>query len=489
MGKKPAAAQLAADPNKGKPATRALQSDIAIDQLVGLLTQFQDPDTVLQEAGLTRKDLRRLESDDEISGALETRLSACHTTPWRLSPGEGAVTEFIHKQLEAHMETLVNAAWGATPYGYSVQEIIYARDGARICWDRIEERPIEWFRPLTNGELRYFPSTGAGGVDGVIVDTVYKFFLTRRRPKYRNPLGEALLSRLYWPWFFRTNGWKFWARFLERFGAPLLVGKTEGSTQDMATALASAVQSAATAIGKDDELEAISPGNAGDSFQRFSSAVDRRIQKVVLGQTLTTDTDGKGSYAAAKVHNDVREDRKQADLRMITRTIQRQIDALTALNFPNAEAPMFTMEEEIGIQAERASRDASLATAGIVKFTPDYLLRAYDFEDGDFTIPSEAPAVRPAAKASAQFASRPARFTKAQQALEDLADDTLESAGSPIPVKDIQAAVLAATGPEDLEERLAKLYDDADPAEFREVLERALFAADLMGYADAETEA
>lgn len=49
--------------------------------------------------------------------------------------------------------------------------------------------------------------------------------------------------------------------------------------------------------------------NAGQAFSVFQSAQDKRIQKVVLGQTLTTDVDGKGSYAAAKVHDSVRADR------------------------------------------------------------------------------------------------------------------------------------------------------------------------------------
>ena len=57
------------------------------------------------------------------------------------------------------------------------------------------------------------------------VDTELKFMLTRHRESHKQPFGEALLSRVYWPWYFRHNGWQFWGQFLERFGTPLLLGK------------------------------------------------------------------------------------------------------------------------------------------------------------------------------------------------------------------------------------------------------------------------
>lgn len=298
-----------------KPAAQKLYNDQAVNDLVSLLTQFSDPDQVLMEAGLSRADLRRLESDDEISAAMETRVNAVLSTPWRLEPGDGAVYDFVMPQLHEHLEGIINAAWKAVPYGYSVIEAIYRKDSDAIRWDRLEERPFEWFRPTIDGKLRYYPKAGStAGLQGQQVDTTFKFYLARRRPTYRNPMGEALLSRLYWPWFFRANGWKFWARFLERFGSPLLIGKTEGSTQDMATALAQAVQSAVAAVGSGDAVDVVAPSGSGDSFRLFSDAVDRRIQKVVLGQTLTTDVGSKGSFAAAKVHNEVRDDRRLADV-------------------------------------------------------------------------------------------------------------------------------------------------------------------------------
>jgi hypothetical protein len=85
-----------------------------------MLTQMPDPDEVLEEAGLGREDLRKLEGDDEISTALETRQDAVSATPWRIEPGEGPEFDFAYPQVKAFIEKIIQVAWAAIPYGYSV---------------------------------------------------------------------------------------------------------------------------------------------------------------------------------------------------------------------------------------------------------------------------------------------------------------------------------------------------------------------------------
>ena len=474
------------------PSARGrLTTDQATDIFAGLLMQMSDPDEVLRKAGLNRTNLRSLEGDDEISAALETRSSAILATDWRLEPSEGVEAKFIEDELKRHIEHIVNGAFAAVPYGYSVMEAVYeVREDNRIGLKTIDEKPFEWFRPWRRGELYYVGQLGAG--DGQQLDTDYKFFLTVRRGTYRNPRGEALLSRAYWAWFFRGNGWKFWARFLERHGGPLLLGKGNDPKR-LADALAAAVQSAAVAVGLNDEVQSVTPGTAGESFDKFCSAVDKRIQKLILGQTLTTDVDGKGSYAAAKVHNLVRADRLVADLRLIGRTVQRIINALVALNFPGRPAPEFVFDTGQDLAIERAERDTKLVQAGVVKFKPPYLLDNYHFRQGDFEIPDnpppqpgiqpggkQAPAVKAAARTGA------ARFTADQQALEDLTDDAIARAPQPIDPARIRAAIKAATSYDDLLERLSELFEDHPAHEYRALMAQALFAADVLGYAHAD---
>jgi phage gp29-like protein len=476
-----------------KPTNAQLFDDTAMDMLAEALISLPDQDKALEAAGMTRADLERMTYDDEISAALDTRLAALQGTPWRINPGEGEFSDFLWDELKPVIEPLLAGAWNAVPYGYSVIEVIYARRlNGRVGIDRIEERPMEWFAPTHDGKLRYFPQDTGGHID---VDTRFKFLLTRRDPTYRNPYGKALLSRLYAAFFLRQAGWKFWPQFLERFGAPLLVGKTAGDTSKLAEALAAAVQAATLAVDERDSVEAIGSTGDGAAFERFEAAVIKRIQKVILGQTLTTDVCKSGSYAAANVHNMVRQDRKLSDVRLVTRTVQHLVDALAVLN-RQPESPTFILDDGAGLQLERAERDAKLAQAGIARFTDDYLMRAYEFEREDFEIPEPREAsdsrpgsfTMPALKLSAADDLEADSFTPGQQAIEDLADDALRRLRQPIPATALRAAIRGAKDPEDLAERLSALYEGQDAVQFRRVLERALFAADVLGYVNQEED-
>lgn len=473
----------------------------AVDLLAEMLDNMPDPDEVLRELGLTRANLRPMLGDDEIEAALETRFAAVVGTPWRLEPAEGPAFDFVWSQLEPRMESIVRAAWRAVIFGYSVQEVTYEKEGGRTVWGSVDDRPFDWFSVQPDGKLIYHPKSSSTMKEGEECDQDYKFFLTRRYPSYRQPYGEALLTRLYWPWFFRTQSSKFWARFLERFGAPLLLGKTSGDTALMASSLAKALQSAVAAIGENDDVQAISPTGNGEAFARFDSRFSKSIQKVILGQTLTSDVGTVGSFAAAKVHDEVRDDRRKADLRLVQATIQRMVDALLALNFPSIKLT-FVMADDTGLEIERAERDSKLVAAGVLKLTEKYLLDRYDFEPGDFTIPEgstgipvdpKKPAKPAGAKAAmfaagiAHFAANPSKFTGQQQAVEDLADDALaQGGGSPIDPALVRKAIFAAKDADDLAERLAVILAEHDPKTFNAILERALFAADVVGYVHAE---
>lgn len=467
----------------------SLTSEHALGLLASQLFELADPDEVLKKVGKSRRDLRTLETDDEISSHLETRLAACQAVPWRLDDSESRVGAFIWEQLDEWVETIIEAGWQAVPYGYSVAEIVWRKEGGLMVPDRISEKPFEWFTP-TRTELRYHSnSDGTFATQGQPVDTAAKFMLTRRKPTYRNPRGEALLSRLYWPWFFRSNGWKFWAKFLERHGSPLMIGTTKGQKSEMADAMEAAIQSAVLAINDGDTVTTVPPGNVGEAFDRFSDAVDRRIAKVILGQTLTSGTGkgGSGSFALGKVHNEVREDRRDADLRMIRKSVQWFINASCRLNFGDGSpVPRFSFETDSDLGTERADRDAKLVQSGALKLKKEYFLRAYDFEEGDFEIPSAATA--PKSGAFARFASRD-RMTPAQRKVEALGDAAIEAAGDPLPPDAVAAAIRDATDPGDLIERLSALIDPASVRpDFLEAVERALFAADVIGHVHAAEE-
>jgi phage gp29-like protein len=498
-----AAAQTLKPPEDKIKKSPALLVETAFDQMLGLLAATPDPDEVLKKVGITRDKLRMLEADDELTAALDTRREAIIGMPWRVEPVEGEEsdqTKFIAAELKPIMEQAMRGVLNAVPYGYSVCEIIYAkRDSGQLGLHSIVEKPLEWFAPKSDGTLLWFSPTAP---QGEAADPA-KFLLSVRQFSYRNPYGESLLSRLYWPWFFRQKGWQFWARWLERFGQPFLLGKTKGDAAAMASALAQAVNGAALAIHQDDDIIPLDVTGTGEQFRSFDEAIVKRYHKLILGQTLTSDVGDTGSYAAAAVHNDVRGDKRNADVRLVTKAMQRVVRNLWLLNAFGDELtiPAFVLADDTGLEMERATRDATLVGAGILTLTEEYLLDRYDYRPGDFTVPEPMEATpedkgaqpeRNANKAEEEpvegemMASTTQRFTNGQQAIEDLADATLSGLPPVIEQAAVLRAIRLSTSPEDLLERLALLFQEVESAEFKAKFEEALFAAEVMGYAHAD---
>jgi len=494
-------------------STAMLASSSAIDRMLTRFGWLGDADEVLSRVGRNRTDLRKLETDEEISSNLETRCFAVTNTPWRFEHPQARVVKFFTDAFTPHMGALLTNLWSAVPYGYAVVEVVYAEPSdptnttpGRYGIADVFDVPFEWVQMLPAGIMIWR--------DNATECDPRKFFSCVQSASLRHPSGVALLSKLYWPWFFRCHGWKMWAKHMERVAIPFLYGKTDSDRNLAMTALANAVQDAVLVSGTKDEITALDMGKSGNTlFPDFETAVTRRIKMAILGQTLTSGTDGgSGNRALGQVHNEVRLEKKRADTRMIISTVQRMADTLAALN--GMAAPAFIMEDGSGLEIERANRDKILVDAGMVKFTPDYIKDKYALLETDFTVPEPPAQLQPqnqpqnqpedpedpADKAPAAMQAvapfkfvdgnnehRP-RFTAGQQAIEDQVDRTLANFISPITHKAIASAIAGATSPEDLIDRLGVALQDSTDAQFRQTLERALFAADLMGYGQAQKQ-
>lgn len=473
-----------------------LFDEYALDRAFAALARIPDPDVTLRQAGITRDKLRVLEGDDEISGALETRRDALMATPWRLDRFDTEQEKWVWTECSRHIDEIRRGAWEAVPYGYSVLEAIYEpRSDGRIGCARIGVKPLEWFAPQTDGSVLWI---GPGGMPNEVLDP-RKFLLTRRNPSYRQPYGEALLSRLYWPWFFRHNVWRFLMQYLERFGTPLILGQVE-RPKDFVDAVTNLGIETVIGVGSEETVTAVTQAGVGE-FERADQALCRRVQKTVLGQTMTTENHGTGSYAAAKVGNQVRDDKRMSDIRLTTPTLQMFVNVLWDLNKFPGEPPTVVQADDRGLEVERAKRDADLSRAG-VRFTPVYIERAYDFEPGEITVgeptgnqpPPNDPGTGKQAGANAPrlaAADDPDGdvFTDQQQEVERLADAALADGGDPIPAELIRRAVRAASSPEDLRQRLGLLLAGRPRKVIDAALARGFIAAEVLGYIHASEEA
>jgi len=493
-------------PRKADPASAAgtggLMTHQAVDQQIASLLQIlPDPDELLRQRGLRRNQLKTLSYNDAIRGAMETRRDAVVATPYRLEPAEGDAAAWVAEEIKPHIESATRDGWSAVPYGYAPLEFVYAmREGNRVGLGWVGLKPLQWFDPLRDGTLRLTPPNSG---TPRIVDTKFKFLLVSRNATWEQPQGEALLSPCYWLWFFLQATDKGNAKWLERFADPMLSASAK-NPQGVVDVAAKLGIDAIIALGQEDKVTALTQGSQGE-YARFSQSLRDRINIIWLGQTLTTDVGNNGSFAAAKVHNEVRKDKLQADLRLVRVVGQAMVDRLWLLNGFPGKPPEFVLGEERGLEVDRADRDAKLATAKIARYTKSYLMENYGYEETDIEVPSESPTpdqtdpnspptdpnappppVPPKTQTKLSADPPAPRFTPAQQAVEGLVAAAMAEVTLGIPVEDLRAAIKAAADPADLEARLAVLIESRDKERMQKVLSQALFAAQVLGYVASE---
>lgn len=469
---------------KDKVKNKALSSG-SLDSHLAVKSFFNagkapDIDETLRKAGIQRHRLSILLDDDEIGQAAETRLDALLGAPYRLEPNDTPEAELLTQELNEWFVEIATSAHNALFFGYSVQEAIYERKDTHIGLEWVGEKPMEWFEPKSDGRLIYRPESGLESE----VDQVVKFFLTRRKSSYQQPYGKALLASLYWLFFFKQNGFKFWAKFLERFGTPILLGKVkDGSDEDvqaMNDALLSAHAQSVISIDAEDSVEVIgvAQGTAGTSFDAFNNEIKRQIQKLILGQTLTSGNDGGGSRALGQVHENVRKDKLKSDIRMITPTVQAVVNALCKLNqWPQHKV---IIGDEKSLEIDKAERDVKLKDAG-ANLTPQYFQREYGLQDGDI---AEAQELTPKTfsaipKQAFSFKADVQKISPDQQEVDDLVDDIDKTLFSE---SELLKVVETVKNPDELQEKIYGLMASESVEKFNATMARALYLFDVVGY-------
>jgi len=465
-----------------------LYTQEAVTQFLVNFGKQPDTDEVLRKAGITRHRLRVLLDDDEIAQVVETRIDALLATPLRIEPGETKEAEMLNLVLKEWFHEIATGAMSALFFGYSVQEAVYeVKPEGYVGLQWIGEKPMQWFEPKNDGRLIYRQD----GINGEHeVDQVFKFFLTRRKASYEQPYGKALLATLYWLFFFKQNGFKFWAKFLERFGTPILLGKCKDTeTDDMSKALLNAHAQSVLSIDIEDDVQILSApgtnGSAGAAFEAFNNQLIRQIQKVVLGQTLTSSTDGKGSYSLGQVHENVRMDKLKSDIRLVTPTLQAVVNALCALN-GWGEYEVMLGEKPKPLNKEQAERDVHLKNAG-ANLSDDYFIREYGLQEGDLKSVTDLNQPDLQFKAlphkAFSFAANARKLSPEQQEVEELTDAqrNIELLSN----DQVNKLLQKCETPEELAFHLMQLMPETNQSQFTANLERALYAGDVLGYVTA----
>lgn len=225
---------------------------------------------------------------------------------------------------------------------------------AQLLWDTSEEVWCPYVRPW-HARYTYWHWTAwcfvAISLDGQIPITPGDGHWISHAPfgAYQGWMRGALRAIAPW-WLARSYGLRDWARYSERHGMPILkAGVPFGADTDaidtFRTSLAQLGQESVIqlpqsddpSIGKYDVTALEFSDQAWLAFLGLITQCNAEITLALLGQNLTTEVK-EGSFAAARVHADVRQAILEADARALEHTIYTQIARpFAAINFGDPE--------------------------------------------------------------------------------------------------------------------------------------------------------
>jgi len=474
----------------GEFATR----DRSVDSYLSILGVLPDPDPILRKLDANGTILNDLMADDQVTSVVQTRKVGTLNREWRIEPGNhsGAEPDALSKKAAAafgedlnslNIFNFISQVLDAPYFGMTPIEIIYAPRGGLWHIGELRCLPAAWFRFDRQNQPRFLSMNDMLNGEPLPEN---KFVLALHFPTYENPYGLRLLSRCFWPVTFKKGGVTFWMKFLEKFGIPHTIGKYKEGTSnekkaEILTNLRNMVQDAVAVIPEGtaiDVLNASGKASGSDgSFSALKDAMEAGISKVILGQTLTTEMPKEGgSYAASKTHENVLNSYRECDARLVKDAIEQIAWIYCQVNFPGAANPLFVWHEEDDPLKEFAERDKTLHETG-VRFKKKYVSRVYSIPEDEFEMAADAAP----APGGNQFAE--SALEENQRILDEIMADVIpEGAGAAGKViEQIMAAVNEATGYDDLSARLAGIFPRMKGERFQAILERAMYAAEMMG--------
>lgn len=447
-----------------------------------------NPDPVLKKLGKDITVYKELLADPVVGSHVFRRKSAVKAMEWRIVSNNAApaTVELIEDYLQRiDLWRLLSDIHNACFFGYQPLEVVW-NVGQQWLPAQIIAKPPEWFCFNADGDLLFKSIEQPNGEPL----KPFKFLLASHEAGYTNPYGIGELSKVYWATIFKRGGLKYWMEFLEKFGAPWIIGKAPRSNtvkdDDMLLdALEQLLGNSVAAIPNDSSVEIKeATGKAGstDAFDRFIRYCRSEIAIALLGQDQTTEKDS--THASAQAGLEVTKDIRDNDCRIIESCINELIQWICRLNFgADAECPQFELYEEEEVGKEQAERDQILTNCGL-RLSKEYWMRTYKLQEGDIV---DAPKVTTASH-SADFAE-PHGQTDAGMVIDSLPFNAgrLNAQGHNL-TDALVSRLQQGSSAEAVLEQLINAYPEMDDSALQNELARLIFMAGLVGRIEAAGE-
>jgi hypothetical protein len=298
--------------------------------------------------------------DAHVKSQAEIRIKSAQQHDYKLVNEEGEEAEQTALLDSDWFEQIIEEAVNSALYGYSLMEVA----GFRPDMNELDLRLID--RRYVKPEFSLV-TTQPYSMQGVEYKAKpysrYCFWVGQP-----NDLG-VLLQASYWA-IIKKESSKDWAKFNEMFGMPVRIGKTNVRDEELRNNMADMLKNMSSAswgvFDEDDLIEFVSASSnssAGLNYENLIDKADAQISKVILGQTMLSDSGA--SYSQSKVHERVAQTIIESDQKRIERLVNGQIlPKLTSLGWDFEGLTFQYVKQDEHTQLEKAEIVGKLSQAG-----------------------------------------------------------------------------------------------------------------------------
>lgn len=334
-----------------------------------LIDTLFDYDATPLVGKLSDADIDKILDDLTVSQADESRKSVTEKKEVIIITENEKYKDIFEK---AFTPELISQILDTYMYGFNTFEVNWTlKDGLYV--PSLLQRDFRCFQ-YKDDELKFV-------LDGQLIDIQeYKIITATYRKRFNKPYGNGTISKLYFPVKLKNASLKFWVRFLEKYGSPWAVGKTDDDADGLAEEINAMLSGDTAVIEPDEEIDLIHPAGSKGDFDKLIDYCDTQINRVILGGNLTGDVKS-GSHAAASVHNDIREDLANSDKKILEHVLNTAINYFKELNDIKDDL-WVQIKDEDDPQTELATRDKTISEMGY-RPKKEYIEKTYNIEVED----------------------------------------------------------------------------------------------------------
>ena len=331
-------------------------TDTDPERFFSAMGYLPNPDPILRQMGKADEVYRSIMMDAHVIGEIRSIRGSFRSHEYRLEVGveDDAKAQAALELCQAWMDSAppnkvadwLEVMWQMCSCiftGYTAHELVWNYNArGQLVPVEVVDRPGRRIR--FDGQANPL-LVSRGTLFGAPVEP-YQFVISRHMATNDNPYGSALLSSCFWPWTFKTGGWRYFVKYCERHGLPWPVGRYPQGTgekeqDDLADALASMVESGYLVVQEGTGIELLVPqgGSGAAPQQQLITLANREMSKALTSQAMIGEALEVGSRAAADTAQVRQNSVHDSDRDIAAASMSQIFRWITLFNFGEGVAP------------------------------------------------------------------------------------------------------------------------------------------------------